>query len=182
MHHEVVRHEETPPDSSGNSSKNGPMIPHEANLMDETLQEFLTDAEWIREELASVDRRVSGDTSAELALSDNAMMTDSDDQLGHVSEVDDDDSGTHDQLARKSYGTFERAVVSQGQMTPPLTPNCPTEEGFKQDKKREPNTLAELSKAEVIQPDHQKAHHSSHESLISIVYVVPFHLSKLPLT
>ncbi|KAF1822283.1 uncharacterized protein K489DRAFT_381032 [Dissoconium aciculare CBS 342.82] len=171
VQHEVVRHEETSPDSGEPSCDNGPVIPHEANLMDKTLQKFLTDVEWIREELASVDRRASGDTSAEHALSDNAMMTDSDDQLDHISEGDDDESGTQDQLAGKSYGTFERAVVSQGQMTPPLTPKCPAEEGFKQDKKREPDTLADSSKPGAIQPDHKKAHHHSHESLISIVLV-----------
>jgi hypothetical protein len=95
------------------------------------LPKFPTDTRAIHDEIAKLTGHVSPDTpSLNAASPDPRALTGSDDQLRIVSEEEDDGSQKQDKPRNQSYGTFDSAIISQGQMTPPLTPKADSRNGM----------------------------------------------------
>jgi hypothetical protein len=141
-----------------------PLIAHDAVTSpemdpgDKILQRFPTNAKGIHEEIANLSRHFSPEmptNTIESAKLD--ALTGSNEQLAIISEEDGDESQKQDVPSNHSYGTFERAVIDQGQMTPPLTPKADYRNGVD----------GSAAAAVHSQPDGSKAG-SVHASLISI--------------
>jgi hypothetical protein len=164
MQHELSHVENVLLSTAEQVVPHGPVVIGETKPDNLPLQKSPTDATGTRQELASEPRRVPPDTtSSSESTAKPSTDPNNDDQLRIISEADGDDSQTQDISSNKFYGTFEQAVISQGQMTPPLTPKGGNRNGVAYGVTGDAHAQAGGPKTGSV-----------HASLISIAYVMNF--------